>query len=191
MTGLDSRKSTVEGIRTVDVRYLYRQGMLRPYWRSELHWRCQSRPSGNIQIESYPEHVLLLYHSRSRGETEWEEIRERVDLVWTPCHFGGERPWFLCPRCGQRRAILYGEDKLFLCRGCYRLAYSSQNEGRLDRLLRRAQKIRRRLGVDESVLEPIIFKRKGMHQRTFDRLRAEAERCEAELFSALWKRIGH
>ncbi len=53
----------------------------------------------------------------------------RLPLVWTPCLFAGERPWFLCPGegCGQKRAILYldGSGRL-LCRKCLGLLYPSQ-----------------------------------------------------------------
>ena len=64
----------------------------------------------------------------------------RLRLVWTPCLFAGERPWFVCPgeRCDQRRAaILYLEERSgrLLCRICLSLSYPSQRARR-----RRARK---------------------------------------------------
>ena len=60
----------------------------------------------------------------------------RLPLVWTPCIFAGERPWFVCPGegCGRRAAILYldGSGHL-LCRLCLDLAYPSQYAGRKKR----------------------------------------------------------
>ena len=49
-------------------------------------------------------------------------------LEWTPCNFGGERPWFICPGegCGRRVAILYGPTLPLLCRQCRGLVYASQ-----------------------------------------------------------------
>ena len=49
-------------------------------------------------------------------------------IDWTPCNFGGVRPWFLCPGedCGQRVAILYGPTLPLLCRQCRGLTYASQ-----------------------------------------------------------------
>ena len=44
--------------------------------------------------------------------------------------------------------------------------------------MRKARKIRARLGVGDDLTEPILFKPKNMHQKTFDRLREEAEQAE-------------
>ena len=35
------------------------------------------------------------YRVRSYGE-EWQSVQQRVPVRWTPCRFGGERPWFVC-----------------------------------------------------------------------------------------------
>jgi hypothetical protein len=43
--------------------------------------------------------------------------------------------------------------------------------------MRKARKIRARLGVGDALSEPILFKPKNMHQKTFDRLREEAEQA--------------
>jgi hypothetical protein len=37
-------------------------------------------------------------------------VEQRVPLLWTPCTFGGARPWFGCPRCAKRVAIVYFRD---------------------------------------------------------------------------------
>lgn len=50
---------------------------------------------------------------------------ERVATTTTPCFFGGERYWFLCPLCSKRVAILYQIDS-FGCRNCHNLMYASQ-----------------------------------------------------------------
>jgi hypothetical protein len=67
-------------------------------------------------------------------------------------------------------AILYGPGKYFLCRHCYDLRYESQREDKKDRALRRAQKIRVRLGGTANMLEPFPERLKGMHQSTYMRL---------------------
>ena len=113
---------------------------------------------------------------------EWEEVKETVPLEWTPCNFGGGRPWFLCPGagCGQRVAVLYGPGRYFLCRHCYDLGYESQRENKMHRALRKAQKIRERLGGTANMTEPFPEKPKGMHWRTYERLCARLWNLEGE-----------
>lgn len=77
----------------------------------------------------------------------WIEVEQAIRLDITACNYGGFRQWFLCFCCQRRVAILYGAGKHFLWRHCYNLAYSSQQEGKMDRLLRKARKIRNNLGA--------------------------------------------
>jgi hypothetical protein len=109
---------------------------------------------------------------------EWEDVEQTISFDRTSCNYGGSRTWFLCSRCWRRVAVLYGAGKYFLCRHCYDLTYGSQQESRADRLMRKARKIRERLGLGDSLTELILFKPKNMHQKTFDRLCEEAEQAE-------------
>jgi hypothetical protein len=108
----------------------------------------------------------------------------------TSCNYGGQRTWFLCPRCWQRVAVLYGAGKYFWCRHCYDLTYSSQQESRQDRLMRKARKIRARLGASNDFTKPILFKPKNMHQKTFDRLRREADHASHLSLIIMAQRLG-
>lgn len=108
------------------------------------------------------------------GGGEWENVAETVRIVRVPCRFGGTRPYFICPGivngiiCGRRVAKLHGAGRYFLCRHCYRLAYASQSEGTWHRTLRRANKIRQRLGGDPGMTSPFPPKPKGMWRRTYE-----------------------
>jgi hypothetical protein len=126
--------------------------------------------------------VILSYSHRSRQGAEWETVKEPVPLEWTPCNFGGERPWFVCPGagCDRRVAKLYGPGKYFLCRHCYDLRYESQREDKKDRALRLAQKIRTRLGGSANMMEPFPEKPKGRHLDTYMRLWWEHHEAEME-----------
>ncbi len=121
-----------------------------------------------------------------------ERLQGVAHLEWTPCNFGGERPWFVCPGegCARRVAILYGsEPGPLLCRRCRDLAYESQREDRIDRAKRRAEKARSRL--PQSGTRP-----KGMHHATFQKLiqgyteaLEEHEACVQERLARLaWRR---
>lgn len=169
------KKTTTEEVNRIDIRYMRQQGLLRwPGCTGSLSWSCGGEPTGSIRYRVEQERLVLNYRYRSHGE-EWQDIEEPVWFDRTPCNFGGERLWFLCPHCGRRVAVLYGADVRFLCRHCYRLPYGSQNEIYLDRMHRKARKIRKRLGASDNLTEPVLFKPKGMHQKTFDRLVREEE----------------
>lgn len=111
-------------------------------------------------------------------------MKESVPLTWTACNFGGMRPWFLCPgvvnnvACGRRVAVLYGLGKYFLCRHCYDLTYESQRESEMYRALRKAQAIREKLGGSANMTMPFPERPKGMHHKTYERLRWEHDEAQ-------------
>lgn len=97
-------------------------------------------------------------------------IEQRVVIDRTVCGYGGTRPWFSCPSCGRRAAVLYLRGS-FRCRSCAQVAYLSQSEDVIARSWRRQRRADAKLGED-------CTKPKGMHCATFDRLRATIEECE-------------
>ncbi|SFL39553.1 hypothetical protein [Shimia haliotis] len=164
-------KATTHEMRELDVRRLAREGILNPGTRISWQWSCDGEKVADIQIAVENNRMRLVYKSRSHGD-DWELLDYPVRLLRTPCHYGGFRNWFECPAqgCGRRVAILYG-GRIFACRHCYQLAYTSQREESYQRHHRRAESIRNRLGWDQDWgLKP-----KGMHSRTFDRLVAELD----------------
>jgi hypothetical protein len=167
-------KTTTENQHRIDIRWLKKQGNLHPGNRGSISWSQGDTKTGSIGYRIEKDRMILNYRHRAHGG-EWEPVEQAISFDRTPCNYGGTRTWFLCPRCLKRVAVLYGAGKYFFCRHCYGLAYASQQEGKADRLLRKARKIRRRLKASENFFEPILFKPKNMHQKTFDRLRHEAD----------------
>jgi hypothetical protein len=178
------KKTTIAECHSVDVRYLHREGLLKPGRWFSLRWSRADRETGSIRgvVEGAerPEQMILLYRYRGGLGGEWEDVQERVSFDWTACNFGGERPWLMCPGtgCGRRVAILYGPGKYFLCRHCYDLVYESQRENEMHRALRRAQTIRERLRGSANMTKPFPDKPKGMHHETYWRLREEQDEAE-------------
>ena len=179
-------KTLAERCLFVDVRQLSRTGCLEPWLRYSWKWNNGC----NIVIETKPEAIELLYTISYDGQQR-EDVHIRVPLSWTPCNYGGKRPWFICPGkdCGRRVAKLYLEGKYFLCRHCHDLVYSSQGVGKEWRLMDKAQKIYQRLGVNSH--DDIYFKPKpkGMHQATYDMLSDKALDLEHEAMQAVIRKI--
>ncbi len=186
------KKDTTAGANALDVRTLYRKGLLRPSWTfTSRWWRGDNEANASNIGGAVLSHdqVLLRYRQRAGGG-EWEDVEEKVSLDWTSCTYGGERPWWLCPHCGRRVAVLYGPGRYFLCRHCYGLAYESQQENLASRLLSKAQAIRERLGGHAGMQWPFPEKPRGMHWRTYGRLRAEHDQAEEGYTAALWVWLG-
>jgi hypothetical protein len=116
-------KELVDCYRALDVRKL-RPELLVPGGKSVVNFYRGSERAGSIGLEMRSEQVVLRYHTERRDGT-WEEIAQPVSIVFSRCNFGGRRPWFLCPVCKRRVAILYAAG-YFRCRSCLKLAYESQ-----------------------------------------------------------------
>jgi hypothetical protein len=100
-----------------------------------------------------------------------EPKTQRVPIQRTPCNYGGTRPWFACPHCLARVAVIYLRRGGFYCRRCARVAYYSQSEDACDRSWRIQRKAEAKLG--ENWARP-----KGMHHKTRERMLDIIWRCE-------------
>jgi hypothetical protein len=79
---------------------------------------------------------------------------------------------------------------IFACRHCHKLAYQCQRETDDDRAMRRADTIRRRLGWEAGIANPEGDKPKGMHWRTFERLKAEHVAFANASWAGMAERLG-
>ena len=110
-----------------------------------------------------------------------------IDIVTTPCHFGGVRRWFLCPCCGRRCAVLY-ED--YCCRLCINGRYRLELLSPLDRKILKARRLRRQLGERiPHPTAPIPGKPVGMRWHKYLRIHAEISSLELDVARRLDRRL--
>ncbi|NDR59195.1 hypothetical protein [Aliiruegeria sabulilitoris] len=185
-------RSTTEDYRAIDVRWLGREGMMRPGYSGNITWSRNGGVVASVGIASEPGRIVLDYRSRSVGE-DWESLRYSVHLDATPCNIGGARHWFLCPAqgCGRRVAVLYG-GRIYACRHCHQLAYPSQREDAGERAARKADRIRGQLGWKPGILNgpELCNKPKGMHWRTFERLNHHHDRFVMQALGGIAAKFG-
>lgn len=167
----------------LDVRQLHRRDCLRPGLAFSWNWTWGDEPAGSISIFTSTDSIRLMY-----GTKDGEQVDELVDLDRTPCNYGGTRPWFRCPRCDRRVGVLFGGLR-FWCRHCHGIAYAVENEDAMSRLLRRSNKLRERVKVKAGTAYPVTDKPKGMHWRTFDRIRWQIQGIEAAFWMAAAERF--
>lgn len=172
-----SSHGTVEGCPSIDVREWRRKGLLPTLCPFTCTWSRAGTVTASADVEARDgRFVVLRYRVHAHGTGEGQETEQRIPIEWTPCHFGGERPWFVCAvskngeYCGRRVAKLYGAGTLFACRHCYELSYQSQRETPDGRATLKAQRIRKKLGGSPSLFDDFPIKPKGMHWRTYRRM---------------------
>lgn len=124
----------------------------------------------------WPEETLRRSHATSQ-----------IRLTMTAAGFGGSRTWFLCPQCARRCGILYcNPARGWVCRICCKGRYASEVEAPIDRLYRKARKLRCRLGQpDPNLFLPFPGKPNGMHWSTYLRLRCIGLSVEQRLLGHL------
>lgn len=186
-------KHRVEDCLSFDVRNWRREGVLEPGRSTTRAWYRDGRKVSSIDVRAFRGAVELSYSVGPGGALgRKEDMRYTVPLTWTPCNFGGSRPWFLCPgmvngvACGRRVAKLYLRHRYFLCRHCHDLTYASRQQGgRIAALRSKCQRIRQKLGGSANMTEPFPKRPKGMHLRTYMRLFLEYEKADEEYTRAL------
>lgn len=186
-SGRRGGRDTTDDYRRLDVRQLHRAGVLVTGWRGGWQWNRRGAKVADIHIEVHELAMVLRYSATSGGERK--DYCYSIGLVRTGCNYGGDRPWFLCPSCGRRVAILYG-GAVFACRHCRGLAYKVQRESEGDRAIRRADAIRDRLGWEAGILNPDGWKPKGMHWKTFWRLQGEHDRHRSAGLEDVARQLG-
>lgn len=157
----------IDGLLDLDIRLLKKRGLLKPNTAVTVNWGFGNGRSSSIQIQmaSSRDSLALSYYVTRAGAEHGIYQVEVIQLTTTPCHLGGYRNWFFCPKCDRRCEILY-TGMPFRCRECHNLSYASQSESKKDRGYRRARKINKRLGGNGSIF-PVHIRPKGMHHSTF------------------------
>jgi hypothetical protein len=136
----------VEESLSLDIRWLVREGVIRPhsYHSSAVRWG--EREALHLSVEVGTREGMAYLRYKTPGRQGYQNIEESIRLVTTP----DGRQWrWLCPArkakepCHRRVAILYlppGAQR-FACRTCHALTYKKSQESRR---LRFEERVRRR-----------------------------------------------
>lgn len=131
---------------------------------TRVSWTRNNQPYGMAGVSLIDHKLHIEYQQRSAGEDKWRNVHEVIELTYATPHFGGKRLWLHCPHCGRRVGVLYCCE-IVACRRYLHLSYRTESEDAIDRLRSKAAKLKQRLG------ENPYQRPKGMHQKTFTRLR--------------------
>lgn len=205
----DRLSGTVDSAAFVlDVRTLARRGVLRR--SGDVTWSATTTVGTFVIPWRLPLSVdvaldaVTIRHDVTTTDPGRTPVRERVAVTvgvdWTPCHYGGRRPWFACPECGRRCALLYGTTRRgrfgWTCRTCSALRHASMREGEVERAQRAVRRIRRDVfgqpADHPAVRAPALnwgdvpARPRGMWYRTYWRRLAELDAAELRMLRA-WR----
>lgn len=168
-------KPLIDDSLALDVSKLRRSGLLQPDALLDATWRNDAgEVTGRIHLLVGTGDWLILSYNLNGSDGTSAAIVSVVALTWTPCTYGGQRLWFICPgvrggvSCRRRSQTLYwhASGSHFLCRICHGLGYRSQRLSRHRRALRRALALAELVGGADT-LAPLPPKPRGMHWRTY------------------------
>jgi hypothetical protein len=176
----NERKWLVNECHSIDIRMWKKQGWLEPSttitYGHGLHIQIYK---GEIELQFTFADGVVDGDGCQRGYTEYVNIHRQE------CHFGGTRPFFLCPSCRRRSFILYQRRGYYRCRTCCNLAHASQLECSHYRMINRAYKLLRQIYKDSCLMLPIPEKPKGMHGFTYRRIVREIEHIRGHVSPVL------
>jgi hypothetical protein len=165
--GRPAFKGKAEACMRLDVRDLARRRALAPGSSGSWSWTVTrtGEEVGSIGYRMEAGALVLSYSING------DPRAQRVPILRTPCNYGNTRPWFACPHCMARVAVIYMRRGGFYCRKCAQVAYSSQSEDVCGRSWRVQQKAEAKLGKNWQ-------RPKGMHETTYERLISMIGECE-------------
>ena len=149
-----------------------------PGYRGTITWLRGGRRTGRIGYSLSPTEMQLDYSVTSYGEKR--KIADTFVFDFTEQPFGGLRRWITCPSCQNRCRVLYGGVR-FRCRQCHGAVYPSQYERFPQLPWSRCHRIREKLGGDAGFSYAFPSRPKGMHWKTYYRLRDADWEAEAAL----------
>ena len=179
---------TTEDVRFVDIRWLHRQSDIMNPCKRTVIWIRRGISTGSIGILKTPMGLVFSY-ARTPDGGEPVPVVCLVSLLWTDTQFGGRRPWFCCPRCGRRAAIMFVSATV-ACRKCFGIRHQSQNEGARDRAIRRIDFLREKLKWEPGFLNGPQWRPKGMHRKTYWRLLREYQARTGYVYGSIAAQFG-
>ena len=154
-----SPKTTVEDSLTLSAYYMQKYGLFNPCRSGALRWKRGDRVTSSIgyTMDGNGEILTLDYTKTVNGQKE--DIKTHIQIGKGATNFGGHRYYFLCPNCRRRYSKLYLPPgaKIFACRKCYDLTYTScQESHKFDRLYGH---IGKNLGISPAIVKRALMER--------------------------------
>ena len=171
-----------EWSKRIDIRRWHSEGLLRAGHTFGWTWTCDGKFTGNIGVARTNHGVRLDYTVGSGSDCR--DASQQITVNSTGCNYGGSRPWFACPVCHRRAAVLFLRGGRFACRKCQRISYQSQSGSALDRICNRFHQLEARVEAGKPK-----WQRWATFNRLLDRYEDVGEQFNGSLGNAI-RRLG-
>jgi hypothetical protein len=162
-----------------DVRAWKRQGKLFPWNRFGVEWKAGRTPPAMLGVLVRENDIVLLFKRLDGVYDRLPLSEEAVAVEHVPHPVGGVRTWIVCPKCGKKVFKLYAQELRFECAECVNLPHPVDRLSTKDRKSLRLGKLNKMLGVPCWVPLAELRRPQGMHEVTFQKLKAERALLEA------------
>ena len=156
------KKPTVNSSLCLRVSDLRKHNVFQSTMPGTWSWYRGDQRAGQIGYQMMGDDRMMLDYTYDK-----QPRKNTIKLTTTPCHYGGQRYWFLCPGCDRRVGVLASPYGWFRCRHCNKIGYDSENHTAWDRIIAKRRKIKNRLESG-----------KRMQRKTRERLRYEYYRLD-------------
>lgn len=113
-SGRRNAKACTDEQRSIDVRRFHRDGLLLAGNTFSTTWTRRGETVARVLVRVGFDCVVFSYRQSWRG-APWRDCTNTVLLTWTECNYGGKRPWWQCPGCDRRVALLYSGNGWYAC----------------------------------------------------------------------------
>ncbi len=159
--------------RSLHIGQLRQWGYLRVGCTGERNWKRKGETIASIRLQGGADRMDIAYSARGEANI-WRTARDRIEIQWVACSFGGNRPYFICPGllndCGRRVLDLYECQCQFRCRHCHNLTFESRRQSKAERDRCAALRIPIKLVRRNGTFTLSTRRPKGMWRRLYTRL---------------------
>ena len=159
--GFPGRPSTthvgkIDDAFVLDIRIFRRSGAIQPGRVTQGLLRGAQGGFGGADIKWTLDLKNPLYgRLTATGEVLGRRVDQTVEVVSSPCRYGGRRYWLVCQSSRARACALALSGGQFVCRAAARLSYACQSESGLYRLARAARKAKASLVRRRRLFRPL------------------------------------
>ena len=179
---------TWDDIAWLDADYMTGWDAFVPGRRETIDFDNDALPRLAFEMDDIEDKFTAFYQWPDLTDRLFLPVRSTVHLDRRACPLGGRRTYFICPSCGRRTLRLAVLQAGLICGTCGSVTWKSRREHKLDRLIRKGNKIAARLNCEAWHAEP-TSRPKHMRRETYAALQAKRSEIAEQIYQRMADRL--